>query len=622
VGTGALDNAITERAKSSVRISFRDGGSAFLCSATLLSNDSSAGLLLTANHCISSSASAGSVASFWFYEPNSCTDPALKQGMVQLSGGTAMLFTNYNPDGTLLRMNEPVPAGAVYAGWNAARLASGDSIVSISHPHGDTTRVATGAVTREYRINDRAQDEYGVKFDRGIIEGGSSGSGLYTLSGGSLQLRGVLTGTTVRNAPDGMSCTNLDEEALYGRFEILYPEMAPYMTGNGLPSADDTPNRVIDYTGVPLDTALNDRSVTLSRSIERIGDVDVFRFSLSAAATVNVGTQGGMDTVGVLMDGQGKAIVSNDDATNGNLNFGIVRSLQAGTYHVMVAPWEADGTGSYTFTMSATTDQTPPPTTGTGTNYSDLWWTSTESGWGINIAHQGDVIFALVYTYDTNGTPMWLFMSNGNKQSDGSYQGSLYRSTGQWFVAQGWTPNQTTEVGTMRIVFTSPSAATLTYSVNGVGLTKTIQRFVYASPTTTCAFTSGSRAASTNYQDLWWNPAESGWGISLVHQGNILFGLLYVYDTNGTPLWFSMSNGAKTGDRSFSGTLYASNGPAFFSSTWTPPATTVPVGNMTLQFSDGENGTLTYVVNGLQVVKQIKRTVYANPTPLCTATTN
>jgi hypothetical protein len=83
-----------------------------------------------------------------------------------------------------------------------------------------------------------------------------------------------------------------------------------------------------------------------------------------------------------------------------------------------------------------------------------------------------------------------------------------------------------------------------------------------------------------------------------------------------------MSNGARTGDRTYSGTLFASNGPAFFSSTWTPPPTTAPVGNMTLQFSDGENGTLTYVVNGLQVVKQIKRTVYANPTPLCTATTN
>jgi hypothetical protein len=347
----------------------------------------------------------------------------------------------------------------------------------------------------------------------------------------------------------------------------------------------------------------------------------VFRFSLSAAGTVNLGTGGSMDTIGTLMDEKGKAITANDDVANGNLNFGISRSLQAGTYYVMVAPWEADGTGSYTFTMSATTDETPPPTSGTGPNYSDLWWNSSESGWGINLSHQGDVIFALVYTYDTNGTPMWLVMSNGNKQSDGSYQGSLYRSTGQWFLAPGWSPNHLTEVGTMRIVFASASTATVTYSVNGVGLTKQIQRFAYASPTTTCTFSTASRAASTNYQDLWWNPAESGWGISLVHQGSILFGLLYVYDTNGSPLWLSMSNGAKTGDRSYSGSLYTSSGPSFFASPWTA-ATTVPIGNMALQFSDGENGTLTYTVNGLQVVKQIKRTVYANPTPLCTATTN
>ena len=62
---------------------------------------------------------------------------------------------------------------------------------------------------------------------------------------------------------------------------------------------------------------------------------------------------------------------------------------------------------------------------------------------------------------------------------------------------------------------------------------------------------------------LWINPEESGWGISLVHQGNTLFGLLYVYDTNGTALWLSMSEGRQTGPRTFSGTLYASSGPAF-----------------------------------------------------------
>ena len=35
---------------------------------------------------------------------------------------------------------------------------------------------------------------------------------------------------------------------------------------------------------------------------------------------------------------------------------------------------------------------------------------------------------------------------------------------------------------------------------------------------------SGSPSASvSNYQSLWWNPQESGWGINLAHQGNTIF---------------------------------------------------------------------------------------------------
>ena len=28
---------------------------------------------------------------------------------------------------------------------------------------------------------------------------------------------------------------------------------------------------------------------------------------------------------------------------------------------------------------------------------------------------------------------------------------------------------------------------------------------------------------ATEYTDLWWNPAESGWGLTITHQGNVLF---------------------------------------------------------------------------------------------------
>ena len=42
------------------------------------------------------------------------------------------------------------------------------------------------------------------------------------------------------------------------------------------------------------------------------------------------------------------------------------------------------------------------------TNYNDLWWAAggVESGWGINFAHEGDVIFATWFTYDFTGAAL------------------------------------------------------------------------------------------------------------------------------------------------------------------------------------------------------------------------
>jgi len=38
-----------------------------------------------------------------------------------------------------------------------------------------------------------------------------------------------------------------------------------------------------------------------------------------------------------------------------------------------------------------------------------------------------------------------------------------------------------------------------------------------------------------DYTDLWWNAGESGWGLNLMqHASNVIFGVMYTYDTNGT----------------------------------------------------------------------------------------
>jgi lysyl endopeptidase len=612
VNDAALDPAIQERKNSSVRLLFNEGGKGFACSGTLINAERPGDYIVTANHCISTGAAAGSTTSFFFYEGMSCADPTPQPGVVQRSGAS-LVFTNHNADATLLQMSASAPPGAVHSGWNSDLVTSGEPIVSISHPRADTTRLATGTMARLLRITDRSQDEYAIDFTRGIIEGGSSGSGLFTMSGGSLQLRGILTGSTIRNG-EGLTCTNLNEQALYGRFDIFGPQIAQYLRNAG-PTPDDTPNRVQDWFSISPDVPLDNRTVGFDRRFEFVGDVDVFRFALTSSASVTLSTEGTLDTIGTLMDSEGKTITTNDDVAFGNLNFGITRTLEAGTYYVMVAPWDPNDVGNYRVVLAATTASTPG--NDTSNNYTDLWWNASEPGWGINLNHQGTTIFATLYTYDLNGQPMWLFMSNGDRQADGSFSGTVYSATGPAFDASPWGPYNSTAVGTMRLTFTSNTAGTLTYSVNGILVTKSITRYQYSTPAT-CTFTTADRTSATNYQDLWWNPNEPGWGVNLAHQGNILFATLYTYDHAGRGLWLSMSSGTLSGTRTYSGTLYRSNGPAFNSSIW-GSYTLQPVGQMTFSFTDGNNGTLTYTVNGVPVTKSIRRFVYSTPVPLCSS---
>ena len=254
-------------------------------------------------------------------------------------------------------------------------------------------------------------------------------------------------------------------------------------------------------------------------------------------------------------------------------------------------------------------------------NYTALWWNPAESGWGINLNHQGDIIFATLFTYDSGGNAMWLVMSAGYKQSDGSYRGTLYRTTGPPFNSDPFTPitaANLTEVGTMSLAF-SGSQGTLVYNVGQASVTKTIQKQVYGSRPASCVVTTSDRSSLTNYQDLWWNPAESGWGINLTHQDDTLFATLFSYDATGQDLWLVMSDGHKQSDGSYVGTLFRTTGPVFNAQPFTPIGQNniTTVGTMRLQFANGTSGTLTYSVNGVNVTKSITRQVFSSPVPAC-----
>jgi hypothetical protein len=124
----------------------------------------------------------------------------------------------------------------------------------------------------------------------------------------------------------------------------------------------------------------------------------------------------------------------------------------------------------------------------------------------------------------------------------------------------------------------------------------------------TLGFALPASAASNgvDFTDLWYNPAESGWGLNLIQQNNVIFATLFVYGADNTPRWFVASN-LQGGGTAFTGQLFQTTGAAF-SSPWNPAvSTTTPVGTMTLSFNTATTGTLTYTVNGVSVTKQVQR---------------
>ena len=130
------------------------------------------------------------------------------------------------------------------------------------------------------------------------------------------------------------------------------------------------------------------------------------------------------------------------------------------------------------------------PNLAQATNYQDLWWATpggSESGWGVNLTHQGDTIFASWFTFDHDRTPMWLVVS-APKTAPGTYSGTLYRLTGPAFNAVPFPPLGSpggatgTSVGTATFTFSDGNTGNFAYTVNASTQSKSITRQLFLPP--------------------------------------------------------------------------------------------------------------------------------------------
>jgi len=118
----------------------------------------------------------------------------------------------------------------------------------------------------------------------------------------------------------------------------------------------------------------------------------------------------------------------------------------------------------------------PPPPTGPQFDYSDQYFIPAESGWGINVVqHASGNLFCILFNYVDPGKPYFLAIPGGTWTTNTTFTGNVYAVTGSP-GDRPYAAGVVTQVGTATLTFPTQSTLDLTYTFNGVQVTKSLQR--------------------------------------------------------------------------------------------------------------------------------------------------
>jgi len=106
-----------------------------------------------------------------------------------------------------------------------------------------------------------------------------------------------------------------------------------------------------------------------------------------------------------------------------------------------------------------------------------------------------------------------------------------------------------------------------------------------------------ARADALEYTDVYYNPAEPGWGLFLVQSDTTQFVALFIYGTDNKPTWYTAVL-AQDAAGNYNGQLYATTG-TYFGSPWNPAQSTeATVGTIAFNPTNIYRGTVTYALAG------------------------
>lgn len=243
--TGA-NPGLADASNAIAHIQFVVGSTAYICTGAYLAQTGNAPqqpYFMTANHCLSTQASASSLEAFFKFRTASCGGTCPAQGSVPRVNGSTLLATGAlptYPDFTFLRLSTFPTGGARLLGWTAGQVPESASIVHMGHPAGSPQAFSF----RRARFNNSSLPHptdwpeptflySGLASSSsdwaGAIAGGSSGGpALLFESSSSTPFVGQLLGAgytqTSPNYCDPNGTSTVD-----GAFRITYPRVSRYL---------------------------------------------------------------------------------------------------------------------------------------------------------------------------------------------------------------------------------------------------------------------------------------------------------------------------------------------------------------------------------------------------------
>lgn len=203
------------------------------------------------------------------------------------------------------------------------------------------------------------------------------------------------------------------------------------------------------------------------------------------------------------------------------------------------------------------------------------WWEPARSGSGFDIFSAAGQVGVVWFTYDREGKPVW-YTASGTVASLGTAE-TWPLMKHRWVGGRKQAP---TAVGAIRLVVQHPEQIEVAWSIDGQGGVTTIEPLTFSGVVN-----------EIDHSGHWFDPTNSGWGFSLQHQGDILGGALFTYDSAGEPIWLSgYARGSDTVD-------YAAYRGACPSCSYAAPTST-NAGRLTFEFAGESSLTLR---NGLTV---------------------